>query len=279
MSDINLNKEWDYRKKQQVIQKQLQLIEKQEQRLQDKKENTFLTSKLNPIKGKIEGMIPNKLKNTLQAAFFKGFQLVFEKGSTYIEKTYRKDKIQLEHDLNNYALDKYPHKKQIRRLDKSANRSNLLNSSIAVLEGGVLGVLGIGLPDIPLFISVILKTINEIALSYGYSYDHEEEKVYILCLIGGALVAGEGRKGYSEKIDHLGDGIDSGNVMDINLNEYMKGTADLLSDALLTAKFIQGIPLLGIIGGAVNHSVIQKIAHYAKMKYKKRYLTRKLKQL
>lgn len=275
----NMNVDSDYRKKLQVIQKQLQLIEKQEQRWLVKKENTFLKSKLNPIKGRIEGMIPDKLKTTLQVAFFKGFQLVFEKGSTYIERTYSKDKIQLEHDLNNYALDKYPHKKQITRLDKSANRSKLLNSSIAVLEGGVLGVLGIGLPDIPLFISVILRTINEIALSYGYSYENEEEKAYILGLISGALAGGENRKAYSEEVDCLSDGIDSAIVMNIKLNERMKETADVLSDALLTAKFIQGIPIVGIIGGAVNHSVIQKVAYFAKMKYKKRYLTCKLKQL
>jgi len=46
----------------------------------------------------------------------------------------------------------------------------MVNTSITVLEGGGLGLLGIGLPDIPLFIAVIMRTIYEVALSYGYDY-------------------------------------------------------------------------------------------------------------
>lgn len=38
---------------------------------------------------------------------------------------------------------------------------------ISGVEGVGLGLLGIGLPDIPLFTAVILKSVYEIALSYG----------------------------------------------------------------------------------------------------------------
>nr|WP_250637592.1 EcsC family protein [Clostridium formicaceticum] len=111
--------------------------------------------------------MPDKLKLTLENAFSKGFQLVFEKGEVYIEKTYKKDRIKLEYDLNNCAIDKDLSKKYIKRLDKQANYAKMLNTSFTVLEGGVLGFLGIGLPDIPLFIAVIMRTIYEVALSYS----------------------------------------------------------------------------------------------------------------
>ena len=44
---------------------------------------------------------------------------------------------------------------------------------------------------------------------------------------------------------------------------------------MLTAKFIQGIPIVGAIGGVVNYSIIKRIGEYASLKYKKRYLNRK----
>lgn len=265
-------------KKNQVLSRQLQVVEKQEQNILNQKENAFIKTNITPIMDKINEKLPEKLKSILDAAFYKGFQLVFEKGNTYIEKTYNKNKIQIEYDLNNYAVDKFSSKKYIKRLDQQSKQSKALNSSIAVLEGGILGILGIGLPDIPLFISVIIKTMNEISLSYGYEYDSKEEKAYILSLISGAMSKGEKQKEINERIDLLGRNIDSNIVITIDLEESMKESAKILSDALLTAKFIQGFPIIGVIGGVVNHSIISKVGRYAGIKYKKRYLLSKVKE-
>lgn len=46
---------------------------------------------------------------------------------------------------------------------------------------------------------------------------------------------------------------------------------------MLTVKFIQGIPIIGVVGGVVNYSIIKKIGKYSSLKYKKRYLIRKAK--
>ncbi len=72
----------------------------------DKKEKRILKRRKKPLREKIQDKIPEKLKDTLELAFYKSFKLVFEKGHIYIEKTYNKDKLQLEYDLNNYALEK-----------------------------------------------------------------------------------------------------------------------------------------------------------------------------
>jgi hypothetical protein len=262
----------------QALAKQLKNIEKQEKKLFNPKENTFIKTKITPVVDMIQDKIPDKLKLTLDTAFYKGFQLVFKKGNAYIEKTYNKDKIKLEHDLNNYAVEKYKSVRHIKKLDQQSNLSKTINSSIAVVEGGVLGFLGIGLPDIPLFISVILRTVNEITLRYGYSYDTDEEKAYILTLICGAITQGDRQQEWNEKAEALGAQIDSGLVWDIDLDSYIKETSNVLSDALLTAKFIQGIPFVGVIGGVVNHSIISRIGKYAGIKYKKRYLLHKVKE-
>ncbi len=267
------------RKKYEIIRKQLKIVDRQEEKILNQVELAFIKNKINPIVENIEDIIPEKLKSTLNLAFYKGFQLVYEKGNAYIEKTYDKDKIQLEYDLNDYAVDRSKSINYVKRLDKKSNQSKLLNSSIAAVEGGVLGILGIGLPDIPLFLAVMIRNINEIALSYGFDYDSEEEKCYILSLICCALTKEDRQLELNKQVDSLAERISNNITTDIQLETQLKQTAEVLSDALLTAKFIQGIPLVGIIGGVVNHTIIRKIGKYASVKYKKRYLLRKLKEI
>ena len=252
--------------------KQLKRLDKKEQRILKKKEIKLIKSKVDPIKDKIQEKIPDKLRLTLENAFSKSFQLVFEKGDAYIEKTYKKDKKILEHDLMNDEIDKDFSKKHIKKLDKQANQSKKLNTSFTFLEGGILGFLGIGLPDIPLFIAMILRTIYEVALSYGYDYKSDEEKAYILLIICGAMCQGERQKQFSENIDSLGNLIDQHMETEIDLEDKMEETAEVLAETMLVGKFVQGIPIVGAVGGAINYTIIKRIGKFASIKYKKRYL-------
>ena len=45
-----------------------------------------------------------------------------------------------------------------------------------------------------------------------------------------------------------------------------------LSSELLYMKFLQGIPIAGIIGGMYDAVYLKRIADYADMKYKRRFL-------
>lgn len=260
----------------QELSKQLRQIELQEQKLLNSSDNAFIKGTVSPLMNKVQDKIPDKLKNTLNTAFYKGFQLVFDKGTVYIEKTYNKEQIELEYDINNYAVNKKMNKKHMKKLDWHSKQTKLVNTSLSVLEGGVLGLLGVGLPDIPLFISVLVKTVYETALSYGYQYNTPEEKTYILLLINSAITKGNMQKEYNNQLELLGERIDSNIDVEINLTSQMKDTSDHLADALLTAKFLQGIPIVGAIGGAVNYSIVNSVANFAGLKYKKRYLLKKV---
>ena len=257
------------------LEKQLKSLEKKEARILNKEENRLVKTRVEPVVEKIQEKIPEKLNSALEAAFFKGFKLVFEKGHTYIDKTYNKEKLKMEYAFNNSEVDRKMNWRRMRKLDKKSKQSQRVSSVISVVEGGLLGALGIGLPDIPLFISVIMRNINEIAYSYGYSPEKEEEKEYILLLICGAITRGEQQKGFNDHIEEVGRNIDQHMSSGINLEEQMKETASVLSESMLTAKFIQGIPIIGAVGGIVNYSIIKRIGEYASLKYKKRYLNRK----
>jgi hypothetical protein len=98
--------------------------------------------------------------------------------------------------------------------------------------------------------------------------------LYIIC---GAMAKGELQIKYNEQLDLLSRNIEAATNTEINLSDTIKETSSLLSNTLLTAKLIQGLPVVGIIGGIINPAIINKIGKYAKLKYKKRYLIQKLK--
>lgn len=258
-----------------LLNKQLLKIEKKEQKILNKKPNKLVEEKITPLKNKIESKIPDKVKSTMDVAFYKGFQLVFDKGTKYIEKTYNKEEINIEHDVNDYSIDRKTSKKSIKTMDKSQKKSRFFNKSIATLEGAGMGLLGMGLPDIPVLISIILKTVYEIALSYGFEYESEEEKIYILNIISAAVTKDKIQGMYNEKVDNIGCSIDSKCRLKEDLDEEMKETSHNLFEGMVTAKFIQGLPIIGIVGSITNYKVVNKIGKYASLKYKKRYLNKK----
>ncbi|MGG7057282.1 EcsC family protein [Clostridium tertium] len=259
-----------------IIKKEINKLNKKENKLINKKRNKIIKNRLDPISEKIEEKIPEKLRSTLESAFYNGFKLVFQKGSKYIEKLYDKDKIQLEHDINNYSLNKRVTRKSLKLMDSQGKKTKLINSTISTIEGGGLGILGIGLPDIPLFIGMILKTVYEIALSYGFDYESDDEKIYILNLINVALSSEEEKLIYSEKINRIENDIIFGGDLNSSLDLEIKNTSKVLSNTLLIAKFIQGIPIIGVVGSVSNYQVISKVSKYASIRYKKRYLNKNL---
>lgn len=261
-----------------LIYKQLKVIEKKEIKLLEEPKNNYLKNKFSPLKDKLEDKIPDKLQSTLELAFQKGFKAIFDKGDIIIEKTYNKEDINMEYDINTYAVNKYPSKKNLKKLDKAASKKTLINKSITTIEGSALGILGIGLPDIPIYIGVILKSIYEISLSYGFNYSNQNERAFILNIICATVTSGGDKNYYFNKLDIIASEIDSNRTTNYNLDEMLIETSKKISTYMLTSKFIQGLPIVGVVGGVTNFLTLQDITTIAKLKYKKRYLNKLLNQ-
>ena len=58
--------------------------------------------------------------------------------------------------------------------------------------------------------------------------------------------------------------------------QQIEQTAAGLSKELLYMKFLQGIPVVGAVGGAYDVVYMKRIVEYATMKYKKRFLYERL---
>ena len=61
------------------------------------------------------------------------------------------------------------------------------------------------------------------------------------------------------------------------LKQMIEEAAGCLSKELLYMKFLQGIPLVGVAGGAYDAIYLKKIVEYAKMKYQRRFLLGRIK--
>ena len=179
----------------------------------------------------------------------------------------------MEFQVNDFRIDKKPTKRSLRKMEAAGKKSKLLNSAITTVEGIGLGVLGIGIPDIPVFLSMLLKGMYETAASYGYDYNKKEEQILILRMIVAGLSDGMEKRKADRLVEEWLGFIPVTEVL--SFEEEVKRASVALSDAMLMAKFIQGLPVVGAAGGMSNPVVYQKISQYAALKYKKRYLAAK----
>lgn len=245
-----------------------------------KNEQDFLKKRLEKkesfLNQKLAEKVPEKLQTSLDAAFFKAFTVIFEKGTPVIEKTYRRDEIEKKHKINAFADETLQSRKSIKKFSKEAGNVGNKNLLISGVAGVGMGLFGIGLPDIPVFTGMILKNIYEIALHYGYEYDSTKERYFILLLIQGAVSYGDTLLQIDKKVN---DYIKEEKLpLDYQRVEQIEETAGVLSKELLYMKFVQGIPVVGVIGGAVDVVYMQRITEYAKMKYQRRFLEKKSKK-
>lgn len=221
----------------------------------------------------LEQKIPPKVYANLQTAFCKAFELIFEKGTVLIEKTYSKEEMEKDFQVHDYAVDLKGSRKELRNLKSDVNRANLVNLAVSTVEGIGLGALGVGLPDIVLFLSVILRGTYATAVQYGFSYDTPDERIYILKLLEASMSKGEHWSTCNAAVDSYFSPECS--MQELSIQEQIKNTADTFAVDMLLAKFVQGIPVAGILGGISNPVYYRRIMHYVQLKYRKRYLRQK----
>lgn len=218
----------------------------------------------------LEKCIPEKIYQGLEKTFVKCFSLIFEKGKRLIEVTYDRDEIRQNHSVRNYAIRVKGGRREIRQMRKGAGQTNSLNLTVTTAEGIALGALGIGLPDIVLFLCTVLKAIYETALHYGFDYDTKREQYLILKMMECSVSTGEAWEQLNYEINCIMS--DNPEITEEDIQNQLRKTAAAFAMDMLLLKFIQGIPLVGVIGGAANPVYYKKIMRYVQMKYDKRYL-------
>lgn len=250
-----------------ALAKELLAVEKQEKKM----EQTALKAKPATWKKELESRIPEKVYTGLESAFGKGFGVVFDQGRVVIEKSYNKENLRTDHAIRDFAVKLKGGRKELKQMNKSAQKAGLVNMAVTTVEGVGLGALGVGMPDIVLFLGNLLKGVYETALNYGFDYESRQEQLLILKMMQTALSSGESWVQRNTEVEEMLE-LETVGITDEMFNQQVKDTASAFAMDMLLLKFIQGLPVVGIIGGAANPVYYSKVMKYVQLKYRKRYL-------
>lgn len=66
--------------------------------------------------------------------------------------------------------------------------------------------------------------------------------------------------------------LETVDITDEEFDRQIQSTASAFAVDMLLLKFIQGLPVVGILGGAANPVYYGRIMKYVQLKYRKRYL-------
>ena len=72
---------------------------------------------------KLERFVPEKLEDTLNLAFYKAFELIFNRGTSIIEKTYRKEDMENTYKINAYAAGLKESRKTMKAFSREAGKN------------------------------------------------------------------------------------------------------------------------------------------------------------
>ncbi|WP_240904165.1 EcsC family protein [Bacillus sp. N1-1] len=155
---------------------------------------------------------------------------------------------------------------------------------VSFAQGGLAGTgsfLLLGL-DLPAVLAINLRTVQLIAMTYGYPVNYPSEMMIALKVFHMAtLPKGLQERAWRELEQEVKqeqahpyfyegpEGIADANWLQGPMKQMMKGTVLMM----LRKKMIQGIPILGIaIGAAVNYRFTRSVSEIAHKFYEKRFL-------
>lgn len=266
----------DYKERLVAINYELRDCQEKEQKLlfEDPFWKKAVSKTTGSVKAKIEDKIPEKLEDTLNKAFTAAFKMVFQEGKVLIKKTYNEETLKSEYADKRVGVQTKGDRSLIKKLRRPAEKRYFKSLGVAATEGVGLGLLGIGLPDIPILIGNMIRTCTVSAQSHGLDTDRKDEQVYMLMMIRLAAMPVEERTAVNRQLDALGDAIDLGKEIFLDLEAEMQETSERLSMTLLFSRFVMGLPVVGVAGGLYNPVIVSQLHQLAEVKYEARLLKR-----
>lgn len=167
-------------------------------------------------------------------------------------------------------------------LDKIASNSRAGAKVLAGLEGIGTGSGGIlfAVADVPALMMINLRYIGQIAATYGFDIEREEEQAYALNILGFASADRVAKIAFLHELNKIAIDVARRKTWD-QLNQrfavqLMRKIAEFLGIRLTKRKLAQMIPVVGaVIGGGVNYGFTHDNLTAAFMLYRKRYLIEK----
>ncbi|MCY7617781.1 MULTISPECIES: EcsC family protein [Bacillus] len=230
-----------------------------------------MLDKLTPafIQKKI-GVLLDEMGHYIQSG---GAYLTSEKGIIHqFQKKCADDSIQRIEDIE---------KAPIEIMDAISEHMGKNRTNLATVQGATTGVGGMFTlaADIPAVLGLSLKTLQDIAVTYGYDPKNKKERVFIIkCLqLNSADVVGKKSILKELRSYQASEGKHE------NMISQIQGWREVVynyRDSFGWKKLFQLVPIAGILFGAVsNRSQLKGIAETGMMQYRKRRIVTRLEEL
>ncbi|WP_428912476.1 EcsC family protein [Niallia sp. Krafla_26] len=154
--------------------------------------------------------------------------------------------------------------------------------NIAMTQGAATGIGGIFTLsiDIPLLLGISLKTLQDIAVTYGYDPNDKKERIFIVKCLQFVSADIVGRQAILKELSTYSDREVETKGETLSQIQGWREVIMTYRDNFGWKKLFQMIPIAGIIFGSfMNKSMIRDIGETGKMLYKKRRIKEKLEVL
>jgi hypothetical protein len=156
-------------------------------------------------------------------------------------------------------------------------RSINIYKNTAATEGAITGFGGIllGLADFPLWLTLKMKLLHEIATLYGYDVKEYKERIFILHIF---QLTFSGQRHRNKIIRILENWEYEEKNLPLDISEFDWRTFQLeYRDYIDIAKLLQLVPFIGApVGAYVNHRLTAKLGKAAMNAYRLRWTKQKL---
>ena len=203
------------------------------------------------IQNRTNGLVPDKV-NTVITTAFKHFTKAVLTGSEYIAPDPKRDLTLEEREI---------------LVDKRIN----FYAKAATAEGALTGAGGflLGLADLPLWLTLKMKMLFDIAAIYGFDTSKPEERVFLLrVFILPFCSATYRRQTFKEMYNPPAVLFDQKPGDAIDWQSYQQEYRDSID----IPKMLQLVPGIGaFVGASVNHRLTNKLGGWAKNAYRRRW--------
>ncbi len=232
------------------------------------------------------GRLPFKLLDKLTPAFLqRKIGVMLDELGQYVQSGGRY--LSSVSSLKSYYPDKNVHVLEdlasisVKDMDHAVGKLSNNRKRLATVQGastGVGGILTLAI-DIPVLLGLQLKTLQDIAICYGYDPNEKKERMYIVKILQFVSSDINGKQAILKQFS-LFDDTDEGAQRDI-VSE-LQGWREVVftyRDQVGWKKMFQMIPVAGLIFGAfINRSAVNDLAEAGMMLYRKRRIKERLSQ-
>ena len=164
-------------------------------------------------------------------------------------------------------------------MDKAVEKLTHTRKKLATIQGASTGIGGIFTLtiDIPLLLGLQLKTLQDIAICYGYDPNDKKERLFIVKCLQFVSADIVGKQSILKQLSHFDDKNDSAKREVLSEIQGWREVVFSYRDQMGWKKLFQMIPIAGLLFGAIiNRSAVNDIAEAGKMLYRKRRIIERL---